>query len=168
MSDCASYFPEGVTVGSTSTVDNSTSVHKKRRTSIDQNINQVYAFPQLLTVQHCHGRAESYGRSLLLEKHGFPLCNPAVAAKQGSVYWEKGVRIGDVGFISPGGSFRFFFNIFHPANDPIHAGRIPTEFKPIEPPLDDSEITFIPDYFKPGTIIASEGIKVVKHSTEPL
>ncbi|KJA16731.1 hypothetical protein HYPSUDRAFT_206826 [Hypholoma sublateritium FD-334 SS-4] len=55
-----------------------------------------------------------------------------------------------------------------PAVDPIHAGYTPTEFKPIEPPLDDSEITFIADHFKPGTIIASEGIKVVKHSTEPL
>ncbi|KJA20145.1 hypothetical protein HYPSUDRAFT_142675, partial [Hypholoma sublateritium FD-334 SS-4] len=100
--------------------------------------------------------------------HGFPLCNPIVALKEGSTYLDKGVSIGDVGFISPGGSFRFFFNIFKAVDDPIHAGLTPTEFKPIEPPLEDSEITFIPDYFKPGTIIASEGIKVVKHSSEPL
>lgn len=91
-----------------------------------------------------------------------------VALREGSVYPEKGVSIGDVGFICPRGSFRFFFNIFLPADDPIHADRIPAEFKPIEPPLDESEINCIPDYFKPGTIIASEGIQVVKHSTEPL
>ncbi len=91
-----------------------------------------------------------------------------VALKEGSPYLEKGVSIGDVGFISPAGSFRFFFNIFRAVDDPVHAGLTPAEFRPIEPPLDDSEITFIPDYFKPGTIIASDGIKVIKHSTEPL
>ena len=133
-----------------------------------QNPNQVYSFPRLLTIQHCHGFAESYSRSLLLEKHGFPLCNPTVFAQKGSVYAEKGASIGDVGFISPGGTFRFFFNIFHPADDPIHAGRTPTEFKPIEPPLDDSEVTFVPHYFKPGTVIASEGVKVVQHCAEPM
>ncbi len=67
-----------------------------------QNPNQVYSFPRLLTIQHCRGFAESYSRSLLLEKHGFPLCNPAIIDQQGSVYAEKGVSIGDVGFISPG------------------------------------------------------------------
>ena len=169
MADGASYFLDGATVDSTSTTNNSISVRdSKRRPRFGSDVNQVYAFPRLLTVQRSHGRAESYCRSLLLEKHGFPLCYPTVALEEGSAYLEKGISIGDVGFIWPGGSFQFFFNIFLPADDPIHAGCTPTEFKPIEPPLDASEINLIPDYFKPGTIIASEGIKVVKHSTEPL
>ena len=168
MADGASYFLDGATVDSTSTTNNSISVRdSKRRPRFGSDVNQVYAFPRLLTVRRCHGRAESYCRSLLLERHGFPLYHPTVAIKKGSIYLEKGINIGDVGFIWPGGSFRFFFNIFLPVDDPIHAGKTPTEFKPIEPPH-DSEVKFIPDYFKPGTIITSEGIKVVKHSAEPL
>ena len=169
VTDTASYFPEGATINSASTdASFSDSDHGGRPTSILQDINQVYSFPRLLTVQHCSGRAESYCRSLFMEKHGFPLRNPIVALKEGSVYLEKGISIGDVGFINPGGSFQFFFNIFKAIDDPIHAGLTPAEFTPIELPLDDSEITFISDYFKPGTIIASDGIKVIKHRTEPL
>ncbi|KAJ7856444.1 hypothetical protein B0H14DRAFT_2352727, partial [Mycena olivaceomarginata] len=49
-------------------------------------------------------------------------------------YRRKGVSIGDVGTITPQGTFDYFFNIYLPADDPINA-HIPDNFVPLPPYL---------------------------------
>ncbi|KAF8902779.1 hypothetical protein CPB84DRAFT_1644851, partial [Gymnopilus junonius] len=90
-------------------------------------------------------------------------------AEQPDAVLLQGMCIGDVGMIDPHGQFIFGFNIFTPATDPLHQGRVPNEFEEIQPALDrSSEIQVIPDYFKPGTVIASKGVNIVRLSEEPL
>ncbi|KAF8902750.1 hypothetical protein CPB84DRAFT_1846121 [Gymnopilus junonius] len=82
---------------------------------------------------------------------------------------SQGMCIRDIGMIDPHGQFIFRFNIFTPAIDPLHQGCIPNEFEEIQPMLDrSSEIQAIPDYFKPGTVIASKGVNIIRLSEEPL
>jgi hypothetical protein len=78
-----------------------------------------------------------------------------------------GINIGDVGVLSPGNQFIFAFNIFLPADHPYNKGTAPESFISLKP-LQESEICTTADYFPCGYVIASKGVKVTRHSGNPL
>ena len=91
--------------------------------------------------------------------HGFPphgmssaFCPPK--------HYERGVGIGDVGYIDGSGTFQYRFNIFHARDDSVHGPNLPRKFKPIEPSLADWKTIITPKYFERGTILKSGGINV--------
>ncbi len=47
-------------------------------------------------------------------------------------YRRRGIGIGDIGILYCAEGFKFLFNIFLPANDPINDGRVPEGFKPLD------------------------------------
>jgi hypothetical protein len=55
----------------------------------------------------------------------------------------------------------------HPSNDPIHKNETPPDFVPMKYP-DPTEVTRIPNYFPPGTVLASKGITIDRVSDSPL
>jgi hypothetical protein len=128
----------------------------------------VRGFPKLVSVQSSNGNAEAYSRSLLLSGNGFPVWYPGGDLGKSVEYLQKGLSIGDVGILDREGIFDFWFNIFLPLDDPIHSHSVPREFQPIQPPLIPSEIAYLPDYFKPGDVVTSKGVKVTVHAKDPL
>jgi hypothetical protein len=80
--------------------------------------------------------SEIYCTQLLHQKRGFPLHVPGVQQTLPEEYRKRGVAIGDVGRITPEGSFDFFFNIYLPADHPIHNRNVPEDFFPL--PLYDT------------------------------
>ncbi|KAJ7860186.1 hypothetical protein B0H13DRAFT_1726670 [Mycena leptocephala] len=75
--------------------------------------------------------SEIYCNQLLRQKRGFPLYDPEPRQTLPLEYRMSGVAIGDVGRITPEGSFDFFFNIYLPANHPINNNDVPEEFVPL-------------------------------------
>ena len=63
--------------------------------------------------------------------------------------------------------FLFAFNIFLPADHPYNKDHTPESFIPLNP-LNESEISTTVDYFSRGSVVASKGIKVTRHSEDPL
>lgn len=121
------------------------------------------------------GAEETYSRSLLSSGNGFALWDVTGSHLRGASRLEEaavlsdGLSIGDVGMLDPQGQFVFVFNIFTPAAEAIHPGNVPEDFETLQPPLDTAaEVKTLPDYFKPGSIIASEGVNVNKISKDPL
>ncbi|KAJ7889645.1 hypothetical protein B0H13DRAFT_1626682, partial [Mycena leptocephala] len=74
----------------------------------------------------------NYSSQLLRQGRGFPLYVPGPQINLAAEYCRRGVAIGDVGRVTPEGSFDFFFNIYLPANHPINAN-IPEDFVPLSP-----------------------------------
>ncbi|KAJ6568694.1 hypothetical protein B0H19DRAFT_909469, partial [Mycena capillaripes] len=62
---------------------------------------------------------------------GFPLYDPEPRQTLPLEYRISGVAIGDVGRITPEGSFDFFFNIYLPADHPINNNDVPEDFCPL-------------------------------------
>ncbi|KAJ7875184.1 hypothetical protein B0H14DRAFT_2279279, partial [Mycena olivaceomarginata] len=62
---------------------------------------------------------------------GFPLYVPGPQQHLPEDYRRHGVGIGDVGRITPEGIFDFFFNIYLPADHPIHNNNVPENFVPL-------------------------------------
>ncbi|KAJ6614151.1 hypothetical protein B0H10DRAFT_1699531, partial [Mycena sp. CBHHK59/15] len=63
---------------------------------------------------------------------GYPLWDPQPASDLPLEYRKQGVRIGDVGFITPNGGFYFLFNICVPSTDPINSQNgVPDDFEPL-------------------------------------
>lgn len=100
-----------------------------------------------------------YERHLLQPRRGFPLWMPQPSPDAPSSYEDKGVSVGDVGLITPGGGFDFLFNICLPAEHLNHAGReLPDGFVPLltqQKDITDSEGQL------PGSHIASSSVKHV-------
>jgi hypothetical protein len=65
----------------------------------------------------------------------------------------KGVRIGDVGFVTDDGYFKTLFNVRASVYDPINRRGVPEGFEQIH--LHEDDIEVVPNYFKPGRIVAS-------------
>uniref|UniRef100_A0A8H7Y023 Uncharacterized protein n=1 Tax=Psilocybe cubensis TaxID=181762 RepID=A0A8H7Y023_PSICU len=85
-------------------------------------------------------------------------------------YSRRIAEIGDVGYINDSGTFIFVFNLFLPSNDPLNQlfpNKLPEDYFPLDPPT-DNEILKIPDYFAPGSVIASNGVNVTRVSESPL
>lgn len=76
-----------------------------------------------------------------------PVCNRA-----------SGVRIGDVGIITPEGGFSFFFNVCYEATHPINASRrLPPDFVPFATSLSDCDIEAFKEY-SAGNYLSDESV----------
>uniref|UniRef100_A0A8H7XST8 Uncharacterized protein n=1 Tax=Psilocybe cubensis TaxID=181762 RepID=A0A8H7XST8_PSICU len=106
-----------------------------------------------------HKSNEIYERQLSLKGRGLPLWIPEPNRRLPINYRKDGVSIGDVGIITPSGGFSFLFNICLPADDPINLGRVPEDFVPIYPQLDDSMDIREFFEFKQGSYLASTSIE---------
>ncbi|KAH9481558.1 hypothetical protein JR316_0006085 [Psilocybe cubensis] len=85
-------------------------------------------------------------------------------------YSKRTVEVGDVGYMNQCGNFVFVFNLFLPSNDPLNQlfpKELPEGYFPLDPPT-NNEILRIPDYFAPGSVIASNGVDVTRVSESPL
>jgi len=71
--------------------------------------------------------ASMYSRLMIMHELGYPLYmpEPDLGLKE---YRKKGHRVGDVGRITPSGSFDFLFNACYPANHPINPEVLPDGF----------------------------------------
>ncbi|KAF7374473.1 Pleiotropic drug resistance ABC transporter protein [Mycena sanguinolenta] len=69
-------------------------------------------------------------------------------------YRRRGVAIGDVGRVTPEGSFDFFFNIYLPANHPINVN-VPEDFVPLSP-YDPVDVSY--HDFDPGNFVSSPSV----------
>ena len=81
-----------------------------------------------------------YERHLILKNRGFPLWIPGPKRSLHLDYRRTGVRIGDVGIITPDGGFSFFFNICLPHDHPVNPRILPEHFAPISPPIEATDI----------------------------
>ena len=79
----------------------------------------------------------------------------------------RGINIGDVGFLSSKNQFIFLFNIFLPADHPYNKENAPGSFLSLSL-LQESEICTTTDYFPRGYVITSKGVKLTRHSEDPL
>lgn len=114
-------------------------------------------------------KSHLYARSLLSSGNGFGLYVPNGGQGRPQGHLDgKVALLGDVGQIDPNGFFDFSFNIFFDANHPIQWEELPQNFRPISPSLGADESVHTPNFLTPGTVLASDGIKVSRLSTAPL
>ncbi|KAF8206131.1 hypothetical protein K438DRAFT_1507005, partial [Mycena galopus ATCC 62051] len=95
-----------------------------------------------------------YTNQLLRQGRGFPLYRPTPQRNLPAEYHRNGIDIGDVGTITPDGSFDFFFNVFLPSDDPINAN-VPDGFVPLAP---YHSIDVDHDHIDPGDYVSSPSI----------
>ncbi|KAF8902780.1 hypothetical protein CPB84DRAFT_1846145 [Gymnopilus junonius] len=159
--------------------DSNSHISISRGSSINGPYRQekvVNTFPQCHLVHSIIGAEETYSRSLFSAGHGFAFWDIPGSHIRGPTPLEQlegmsllGMSIGDIGIIDPNGEFIFGFNVFASAADPLHQGQVPDDFVEIQPGLDRAnEVQVIPNYFKPGSIVASKGVNVDEISEEPL
>ncbi|KAF4617419.1 hypothetical protein D9613_006192 [Agrocybe pediades] len=77
----------------------------------------------------------------------------------------KGVTIGDVGTLTPSGSFSFLFNICLPANHPVNRNMVPEGFKPIYPEVDPCDIREINE-FMPWDYLSTESMRRLANGSD--
>lgn len=101
--------------------------------------------------------AQIYSRQLLLKRHGYPLWCPEPYGNS-AAYRTKGVRIGDVGYVTKDGAFESLFNIRASRDDPINDQGVPDGFEQII--LGPRDITHIRRFHKrDGAVISRSGTK---------
>ena len=98
---------------------------------------------------------EIYERLLRRKGRGFALYVPEPDRQLPIAYQRMGIRIGDVGVITPDGGFSFLFNICVPRDDPINPRILPQDFSPLQPDVDIMEFS----RFKSGSYLASASIE---------
>ncbi|KAL0953120.1 hypothetical protein HGRIS_004389 [Hohenbuehelia grisea] len=96
--------------------------------------------------------SSTYARQLLGQKNGYPLWIPEPHGPS-SVYRSKGVRIGDVGYITQDGGFRPLFNIRAPASHPVNRRGVPEGFE--QTSIDPENLNFSNLYYPPNSTVAS-------------
>jgi hypothetical protein len=89
-----------------------------------------------------------------------PLYVPEPRVNLPAEYRRRGVAIGDVGQVTPEGSFDFFFNIYLSANHPINIDA-PEDFVPL-PLYDPSDVAH--KDFDPGNYVSSFSVTDTKDS----
>ncbi|KAJ7614114.1 hypothetical protein FB45DRAFT_262046 [Roridomyces roridus] len=113
--------------------------------------NQVLPSRQLAV----YSDSESYCSQLLRCGRGFPLYLPGPGENLPQEYQKHGVSIGDVGRVTPGGGFDFFFNIYLPVDDPVNAIGTPENFHPLTPRYVSADMTSLgysaEDYVSTGS-----------------
>ncbi|KIL65792.1 hypothetical protein M378DRAFT_461967 [Amanita muscaria Koide BX008] len=97
---------------------------------------------------------EIYTHHMLIHALGYPLYIPEPDHGLSREYRKRGVRIGDVGSITPEGAFDFLFNICLPAGHPINPSELPDGFEM----LPNSDISIIPQFIAPGDSRYSDGV----------
>ncbi|KAJ7108633.1 hypothetical protein C8R44DRAFT_294403 [Mycena epipterygia] len=97
----------------------------------------------------------NYCSQLLLEGRGFPLYVPGPQANLPAEYRRTGVAIGDVGRVTPRGTFDFFFNIFLPADHAVNANGVPEDFCPL-PLYKPQNVTHLE--YDPGTYVSTPSV----------
>ncbi|KAJ7029921.1 hypothetical protein C8F04DRAFT_1115463 [Mycena alexandri] len=102
--------------------------------------------------------SEIYCSQLRRQKRGRPLYGPAPQTNLSAAFRRRGVAIGDVGRVTPEGTFDFFFNIFLPSEHPINGNRTPEDFSPL--PLYESVDVSHFDY-SPGSHISTVTVEKV-------
>ncbi|KAF9477563.1 hypothetical protein BDN70DRAFT_101076 [Pholiota conissans] len=125
-------------------------------------------FPQYSSVSSSCGVPQIYCRSMLSSGHGFGPSNITGDINRPAEHIYDGANIGDVGYVDEYGAFVYCFNIFQERNDPLQPKDIPATFVPLPLPLSNEDVTFIPDYHSPGTVVVSEGVHVSRVEESPL
>ncbi|KAG6829419.1 hypothetical protein H0H92_004565 [Tricholoma furcatifolium] len=100
--------------------------------------------------------AQVYARQLLPKRHGYPLWVPEPYGNS-VVYRTKGVRIGDVGYVTEDGGFESLFNVRASPSDPINHRGVPEGFEQVDIPVED--IVHIPNFHQPGGVVTSDNTK---------
>jgi len=101
---------------------------------------------------------EIYERLLRRKQRGFALYVPQPNRRLPIPYRRTGIRIGDVGIITPDGGFSFLFNICVPHDDPINPRILPEDFSPLQPELTDVDVVEF-SRFSSGSYLASASIE---------
>ncbi|KAF6750827.1 hypothetical protein DFP72DRAFT_909439 [Ephemerocybe angulata] len=96
-----------------------------------------------------------YERQLLQKKHGFPLWIPHPNMRLPKSYTDKGVSVGDVGIVTPYGSFDYLFNVCLHAEHPNNAGPLPEGFVPLL--IQQKDISETPEH-GPGSYLCSSSV----------
>ncbi|CAA7260421.1 unnamed protein product [Cyclocybe aegerita] len=108
--------------------------------------------------------SEIYARLLAPKGRGFALWIPEPHRNLPTECRRMGVRIGDVGIITPRGSFSLLFNVFNDV-DPTHTSLLPEAFVPLEPFLQATDVAKIIE-FRPGSYLASSSIERAECGSE--
>ncbi|KIM44477.1 hypothetical protein M413DRAFT_442449 [Hebeloma cylindrosporum] len=109
-----------------------------------------------------------FASALFAAGHGYALFYPETILNLDDDFRDtRGISLGDVGVLMSDNQFFFAFNIFLPADHLYNKGNVPESFLPLSP-LQDSEVCTTADYFPPGYVVASKGVKVARHSEDPL
>ncbi|KAG6860209.1 hypothetical protein C0995_014242 [Termitomyces sp. Mi166 len=104
----------------------------------------------------CLKDAQVYARQLLLKRHGYPLWVPEPYGNSVS-YRTKGVRIGDVGYVTEDGASETLFNIRASPSDPINCHGVSQGFEQVSIPPED--IVHIPNFHSPEGEVMSANTK---------
>ncbi|KAK7016370.1 hypothetical protein R3P38DRAFT_1404851 [Favolaschia claudopus] len=102
-----------------------------------------------------YSESQNYTSLLLRQGRGFPLYIPAPPVNLSAAYRRNGVAIGDVGRVTPEGSFDFFFNIYLPHGHTINANT-PPDFEPLD--IYESVDVVQHDY-EPGNYVANPAVQ---------
>jgi hypothetical protein len=128
----------------------------------------VPGFTHFISQRNPSNPDKIFASSLFASGHGYALYYPDTILELDDDFRNtRGISVGDVGFLSSKNQFIFLFNIFLPADHPYNKDNAPESFLPLNP-LQDSEICSTADYFPRGYVIASKGVKVTRHSEDPL
>jgi hypothetical protein len=101
--------------------------------------------------------SHTYAQLLLTKKLGYPLWYPELSTNLPRAYLQKGISIGDVGMITPDGSFDFLFNICEEADDPVNGNNVPPGFAQVS--MEQREKDTFPNMCGPGTVICSASVQ---------
>lgn len=101
--------------------------------------------------------SEVYSRLLLAKRHGYPLYVPEPDDNLPPEYRSKGTSIGDVGIITPDGSFDFVFNICVPPDDPVNCYGVPDGSETV--PLDPEDISLLSQMHPPSSDVSSDSVR---------
>ncbi|KAJ7108618.1 hypothetical protein C8R44DRAFT_548062, partial [Mycena epipterygia] len=91
---------------------------------------------------------------------GFPLYFPGPQITLPASYRRTGVSIGDVGRVTPQGTFNFFFNIYLPVDHPVNANYVPKGFCQL-PCYDPRDVTRLK--YDPGNYVPTPSVYELRH-----
>jgi hypothetical protein len=80
-----------------------------------------------------------YSREMLALGVGYPLYMPSPSKSLPMAYRKKGIRVGDVGVITPNGAFNFLFNTCRQCEEPdgaINPVSLPEGFELLDADID--------------------------------
>ncbi|KAJ7096078.1 hypothetical protein C8R44DRAFT_378915 [Mycena epipterygia] len=97
-----------------------------------------------------------YSRLLLTKGHGYPLSHPQPFDDLPDEIRMKGTKIGDVGILTPDGSFDVFFNICRESDDPVNRFGVPYGFETVY--LGSGDVASMASYHRPGSHVSNTTI----------